>query len=164
MIMPKKMKRFLGGFCILVCILALPAFLPLRMTLRSTDQIRNEHYFIVEMISRGTTDGGRWVCIGDETTPAFEDVWYAVELDGSSPEAVLSTDVYDVGGTTFVIYGTTDSGMKVDSINRIHCTGWALLGDITRDPETLRLPLKKYITLYDLKYFDFLFKSPELYQ
>ena len=141
-------KILLFIFIIIICSI----FTPIKIALNPVNFSSNKPYFIVKQISSGSTDSGLWLCIGDENG-FYTDKCYTVELYGKTPQEIISKDINE---TMFVIYHTAGDNMDINAINRINSCKWDFLGDIHRNSESLRIPFQKYITIYDLKFFDFL--------
>lgn len=149
----RVIKKFL--LIIAVCILC-SFFIPIKIAFNAIESISDESCLIVRQISSGSTEGRLWLCIGD-SNGIYTNDGYIVELYGKVPQDVLSSDIYDNGETTFVIYGSVNNNkLDIDDINFINYRGWDFIGNISRDSESLRLPFKNYITIYDLKFFDFM--------
>ena len=111
--------------------------------------------FIVRPISSGSTEGGIWLCIGDENG-YWEGGIIPVVLQGNVPQKILSSTLYDNGENTFIVYGLMESN------NTINCRKWDILGEVSRSNNSLRIPFKRSITLYDLKFFDFILSEKSL--
>lgn len=58
-------------------------------------------------------------------------------------------------GTTFIIYGDL---IKKSDFYILQSNDWDILYNVNRNCDSLRIDFKKFITVYDTKYFDFIFK------
>lgn len=158
MLKTKKLIKIIRKILLLIAIIFFcSVFMPIKIALNPVNFSSNKPCFIIKQISSGSTDGGLWLCIGDENG-FYTHKCYTVELYGKIPQDTISSDIYD-SETIFVIYNTANNSLNTDIINRINCYKWNFLGDIHRNSESLRLPFKKHITIYDLKFFDFLLSA-----
>ena len=110
------------------------------------DKIKNDSYYIISLIPEGSTDSGDWICY-DQNGLQYKDVIF----EGKLPQNILSADVY-MSGTTFVIYGKL---VKESNLYILQSEDWDILYNINRNCDSLRIDFQRFITIYDLKYFDF---------
>ncbi len=143
----KKRKILMIFFSVLVLIPIILAFMPIKMSIPSTDDIKYSDYFIVYLIPEGSTDSGSVICYDQD------EVYYnKINFKGALPQNLLSSDIY-ASGTQFILYGTLSINEDKYTLNVFD---WDIMGYVNRDCDSLRLDMKKYITVFDLKWFDFL--------
>lgn len=143
----KKRKILMIFFSVLVLIPIILAFMPIKMSIPSTDDIKYSDYFIVYLIPEGSTDSGSVICYDQD------EVYYnKINFKGALPQNLLSSDIY-ASGTQFILYGTLSVNEDKYTLNVFD---WDIMGYVNRDCDSLRLDMKKYITVFDLKWFDFL--------
>ena len=143
----KKRKILMIIFSVLVLIPIILAFMPIKMSIPSTDDIKYSDYFIVYLIPEGSTDSGSVICYDQD------EVYYnKINFKGALPQNLLSSDIY-ASGTQFILYGTLSVNEDKYTLNVFD---WDIMGYVNRDCDSLRLDMKKYITVFDLKWFDFL--------
>lgn len=145
----KKRKLFIFGLItfaiILIIILGIT---PIKITITSEDKIKDDNYYVISFIPEGSTDSGNWICY-DQDGIRYMNVLF----QGKLPQNILSADIY-LSGTTFVIYGNL---IKKSNSYVLQSEDWDILYDINRNCDSLRIDFKRIITIYDTKYFDFLF-------
>ena len=145
----KKRKLFIFGLItfaiILIIILGIT---PIKITITSEDKIKDDNYYVISFIPEGSTDSGNWICYDQDGIRYMN-----VEFQGKLPQNILSADIY-LSGTTFVIYGNL---IKKSNSYVLQSEDWDILYDINRNCDSLRIDFKRIITIYDTKYFDFLF-------
>lgn len=132
-------------FLFVVFIIAL-GIIPIKFSITSEDKIKNDSYYIISLIPEGSTDSGDWICY-DQNGLQYKDVIF----EGKLPQNILSADVY-MSGTTFVIYGKL---VKESNLYILQSEDWDILYNINRNCDSLRIDFQRFITIYDLKYFDF---------
>ena len=134
----RKRKKLL---LILVIIPVLFLFIPIRCT-HSTPNEEKEFY-IVNCVSEGTTDSGVWIISGSNKDNKKEDWEYGVGINY----------------TQFIMYGKLvkefDKSLGRE-VYTLDCTKWQIYSEVKRGNYSFRIPYKHFITIYDLKYFDFL--------
>lgn len=121
---------------------------PIKVSITSEDKIKDDNYYVISFIPEGSTDSGNWICY-DQNGIRYMNV----EFQGKFPQNILSADIY-LSGTTFVIYGEL---IKKSDSYILQSEDWDILYDINRNCDSLRIDFKRIITIYDTKYFDFLF-------
>lgn len=140
----KKIGKFT---LIIIIVLVVSAVLPIKISIKSEDDIDSEEYYIVYLVPEGTTDAGQLECHDQN------DIYYHnISFEGKLPDNILSEDVYK-HGTTFIIYGDLTQN---DDSYILHSQDWDILYQVNRDPESLRIDFRRFITIYDMKWFDFL--------
>lgn len=144
-----KKYIFIFFLSVMIGIIAL-GFIPIKISISSEDKIKNDSYYIISLIPEGTTDSGNWICYDQDGVEYIN-----VIFEGKLPQNILSTDIY-ASGTPFVIYGELikESGSYI-----LQSEAWDILYNVNRDCDSLRIDFKKFITIYDTKYFDFIFKN-----
>lgn len=144
-----KKYIFIFFLSVMIGIIAL-GFIPIKISISSEDKIKNDSYYIISLIPEGSTDSGNWICYDQDGVRYIN-----VIFEGKLPQNILSTDIY-VSGTTFVIYGELikESGSYI-----LQSEAWDILYNVNRDCDSLRINFKKFITIYDTKCFDFIFKT-----
>ncbi len=126
------------------------SFIPIKISISSEDEIKNENYYIISLIPEGSTDSGNWICYDQDGIRYIN-----VVFQGKFPQNILSPDIYK-SGTTFVIYGK----IKKESDSYIlQSEAWDILYNINRNCDSLRIDFERFITIYDTKYFDFILKA-----
>lgn len=144
-----KKYIFIFFLSVMIGIIAL-GFIPIKISISSEDKIKNDSYYIISLIPEGATDSGNWICCDQDGVRYIN-----VIFEGKLPQNILSTDIY-VSGTTFVIYGELikESGSYI-----LQSEAWDILYNVNRDCDSLRIDFKRFITIYDTKCFDFIFKT-----
>lgn len=125
-------------------------FIPIKISILSEDEIKNDSYYIISLIPEGSTDSGNWICYDQDGVRYIN-----VIFEGKLPQNILSTDIY-MSGTTFIIYGDL---IKKSDFYILHSDDWDILYSINRNCDSLRIDFERFITIYDTKYFDFIFKN-----
>lgn len=128
-------------------ILIILAFIPIKMSLSSEDDIEYSSYFIYYLIPEGSTDAGCIICY-DQDGKHYK----KMNFEGALPQNILSKDICE-SGTAFVLYGSLS--VYEDEYTLDVCD-WDVFGNVNRNCDSLRLDWKKYITILDFKWFDFL--------
>lgn len=145
----KKRKLFIFGLITFAIILIITlGITPIKITITSEDKIKDDNYYVISFIPEGSTDSGNWICY-DQDGIRYMNVLF----QGKLPQNILSADIY-LSGTTFVIYGNL---IKKSNSYVLQSEDWDILYDINRNCDSLRIDFKRIITIYDTKYFDFLF-------
>ncbi|MBO5342874.1 MAG: hypothetical protein J6A57_00275 [Ruminococcus sp.] len=139
----QSFKKFI--FLFIVFIIAL-GIIPIKHSITSEDKIKNDSYYIISLIPEGSTDSGDWICY-DQDGLKYKDVIF----EGKLPQNILSADVY-MSGTTFVIYGKL---VKESNFYILQSENWDILYNVNRNCDSLRIDFNRFITIFDLKYFDF---------
>lgn len=147
---PKKIKKRIILFVIFLPIIL--TVLPIRFTKNPENINKKREFYIASCISEGTTDGGVWIVLGSNNG-MFEDEIY-VDFKGKNPKSILSYDITD-SETEFIIYGklTKEDDEEFYTLNSRR---WEISNEVKRDDYSCRIPFKHFITVYDLKWFDFL--------
>lgn len=147
----KFKKIYILIFCVSVMIgIVTLSFIPIKISIPSENEIKNDNYYIISLIPEGSTDSGSWICYDQDGTRYIN-----VIFQGNLPQNILSTDIY-ASGTTFVIYGNL---IKKSNSYILQSEDWDIIYNINRNCDSLRIDFKRFITIYDTKYFDFIFSS-----
>lgn len=147
LIMKNKMRiTFKRCIFLLIAFIIALGIIPIKFSITSEDKIKNNSYYIISLIPEGSTDSGDWICY-DQNGLKYKDVIF----EGKLPQNILSADVY-MSGTTFVIYGKI---VKESNLYILQSEDWDILYNTNRKCDSLRIDFKRFITIYDLKYFDF---------
>lgn len=142
-------KRYIFRSIVLVMIFIIAlGIIPIKISIISEDKIKNNSYYIICLIPEGSTDSGNWICY-DQDGINYNNVVF----QGKLPQNILSTDIY-MSGTTFVIYGDL---IKQSNSYILQSEAWDILYRVNRNCDSLRIDFKRFITIYDTKYFDFIF-------
>ena len=149
----KKRKILMIIFSILFLIPIILAFMPIKMSIPSEDDIERSDYFVVYLVPEGSTDAGSVICYDRN-----EAYYHKMNFEGALPQNLLSSDIY-ASGTRFILYGTLSVNEDEYTLN---VCDWDILGYVNRDCDSLRLDMKKYITVFDFKWFDFLMSNNQL--
>lgn len=136
-------KKFIILFIVFIIALGI---IPIKYSITSEDKIKNDSYYIISLIPEGSTDSGAWICY-DQDGLQYKDVIF----EGKLPQNILSADVY-LSGTTFVIYGKL---VKESNFYTLQSENWDILYNVNRNCDSLRIDFNRFITIFDLKYFDF---------
>lgn len=126
--------------------------LPIKFTYNSIDSIKSKEFYIAVCISEGSTDSESWMIVGNQDGMWEDGV--PVYFTGSNPKNILSYDICN-NYTEFLIYGSL-SKQNNERFYTINSDKWQIYGDVKRGNYSYRIPFKHFITLYDLKWFDFL--------
>lgn len=143
-----KKYIFIFFLSVMIGIIAL-CFIPIKISISSEGEIKNDNYYIISLIPEGSTDSGNWICYDQDGVRYIN-----VIFEGKLPQNILSTDIY-MYGTTFIIYGDL---IKKSDFYILQSNDWDILYNVNRNCDSLRIDFKKFITAYDTKYFDFIFK------
>lgn len=147
----KLIKKYILIFCVSVMIgIVALSFIPIKISIPSENEIKNDNYYIISLIPEGSTDSGSWICYDQDGKRYIN-----VVFQGNLPQNILSTDIY-ASGTTFVIYGNL---IKKSNSYILQSEDWDIIYNINRNCDSLRIDFKRFITIYDTKYFDFIFRS-----
>ena len=141
-------KRLFSSIAFVIIFIIILGITPIKISIISEDKIKNNNYYIISLIPEGSTDSGIWICYDQDGTRYIN-----VVFQGNLPQNILSTDIY-ASGTTFVIYGNL---IKKSNSYILQSEDWDILYNINRNCDSLRIDFKRFITIYDTKYFDFLF-------
>lgn len=148
MYLKQKSKKIVMTIVLLSSlILIILAFMPIKMSVSSEVDIENSSYFIYYLVPEGSTDAGCVICYDQDGKH-----YNKINFEGGLPQNILSKDIYE-SGTAFVLYGTLS---EYENEYTLDVCDWDVLGNVNRNCDSLRLNLKKYITILDLKWFDFL--------
>lgn len=128
------------------------AFVPIKFT---HSKLNNEkECYIASCVSEGSTEGGAWILISDD----IEDGGAYFTLSGKNPKDILSYDICN-GYTQFIMYGELRKQFNKSyngEVYSLNCDKWEIYDEVRRGYNSLRIPLKNFITIYDLNWFDFL--------
>lgn len=145
----KSLKKCLfGSIAFVIIFIIILGITPIKISIVSEDKIKNNNYYIISLIPDSSTDSGIWICYDQDGTRYIN-----VVFQGNLPQNILSTDIYS-SGTTFVIYGDL---IKKSNSYILQSEDWDIIYNINRNCDSLRIDFKRFITIYDTKYFDFLF-------
>jgi len=137
---PKKV------FMVIALVPVILAIIPIKISIKSPDDINNKKYYIIYLIPDGTTGAGDLICYDQDN------IYYNnIHIEGKLPQKIITKDIYE-SGTTFIIYGNI---VSINNNYTLYSQEWDILYNINRNPNSLRIDFKKFITIYDLKYFDF---------
>lgn len=149
MYLKQKSKKIIITIVILFfLLLIILAFMPIKMSVSSENDIEYSSYFIYYLIPEGSIDSGCIICYDQDGK-----YYNKMNFEGALPQNILSKDICE-SGTAFVLYGTLS--VYEDKYTLDVCD-WDVFGNVNRNCDSLRLDLKKYVTFFDLKWFDFLF-------
>lgn len=126
------------------------AIFPIKISIISPDNIDSKEYYIIYLVPEGTTSEDSLICYDQD------DTYYSnISFEGELPQKIITKDIY-LSGTTFIIYGN----MVKDNDNyTLYSQDWDILYNINRNSNSLRIDFKRFITIYDFKYFDFLLSN-----
>ncbi len=144
-----KKRKIILSFAIL---LIFTIFFPVKFTKKFEDIPNDKSFYIVSCISEGSTDAGTWVIIKSNNPMLNEEI--PVYFIGENPKKVLSYDICN-NYTEFIIYGELTKE-KNDRFYTLNSDSWEILDEVKRGNYSFRIPFKHFITIYDLKWFDFL--------
>ncbi len=151
-----KKKIFLIIFISLIFLIPIIlAFVPIKFT-HSKLNTEKECY-IVQCVPEGSTDAGQWILIGNNKKELVED-YSGFILNGKNPKDILSYDICN-GNTQFIMYGElskNNNELSNKEVYSLNCYKWEIYYEVRRRKNSLRIPFKNYITVYDLNLFDFL--------
>ena len=127
------------------------AVFPIKFTYNPINKNDKKDFYLAVCVSEGSTDAGSWIIIGNQNEMWNEGL--PVYFTGKNPNDLLSYDICN-NYTQFAIYGSLlkDSDETFYTLN---CDKWKMFGEVKRGNHCYRLPFKHFITLYDLKWFDF---------
>ena len=148
--MKKKKKRKRIIWLVIIIPIILTVF-PIKFTKKANNN-SEEEYYIASCISEGTTDAGVWIIIGNN-----EGMWedeMPVIFNGKNPKNILSYDICN-NDTEFIIYGKL-SKKQDEEYYTLNSQRWEIYDEVRRGEYAYRIPFKHFITIYDLKWFDFL--------
>lgn len=128
-------------------ILIILAFMPIKMSVSSEDDIEYSSYFIYYIVPEGSTDAGCVICYDQDGKH-----YNKMNVEGDLPQNILSKDICE-SGTAFLLYGSLT---VYEDEYTLDVSDWDVFGNVNRNCDSLRLDLKKYITILDFKCFDFL--------
>ena len=149
--MKKKKKRKHVIWLVIIIPIILTVF-PIKFTKKANNNDSEEEYYIASCISEGTTDAGVWIIIGNN-----EGMWedeMPVIFNGKNPKNILSYDICN-NDTEFIIYGKL-SKKQDEEYYTLNSQRWEIYDEVRRGEYAYRIPFKHFITIYDLKWFDFL--------
>ncbi len=152
----RKRKKMLLIMVIIIPVVLL--FIPIRCTHSAPNE--EKEFYIVNCVSEGTTDSGVWIISGSNKDNKKQD-WengVGIVLKGKNPKNILSYDICN-NYTQFIMYGKLvkefDKSLGRE-VYTLDCTKWQIYSEVKRGNYSFRIPYKHFITIYDLKYFDFL--------
>lgn len=130
----------------------LTIFFPVKFTKKLEDIPNDKFFYIVCCISEGSTDAGTWIIVNSNNPILNEEI--PVYFKGKNPKKMLSYDICN-NYTKFIIYGklTKEDDEEFYTLNSHK---WEILDEVNRGNYSFRIPFKHFITIYDLKCFDFL--------
>lgn len=140
----KSKKLVITIVLLFFLILIILAFMPIKMSVTSEDDIEYSSYFIYYFIPEGSTDAGCVICYDQDGK-----YYYQMNFEGAMPQNIISKDVCE-SGTAFVLYGALS-----EDEHTLDVCDWDIFGNVNRSCDSLRLDLKKYVTILDFKWFDF---------
>lgn len=149
----RKIKKTKTVVLILILIPVLLAFFPIKFVKKSTNLINTEEFYIVTCVSEGSTDSGTWIILN--SNDEIYDNGLPVILTGRNPKEILSYDICN-NYTEFIIYGSLRKENNTEYYT-LDSKGWDISEDVKRGNYSYRIPFEHFITIYDLKWFDFLF-------
>ena len=156
-----KILKILIVFMIIICFILITTIFPIKFCISSFSDIKKDKFYIIDYYY----DMSSWYLIGDEKGLFGEDndfPDYFVEIsNGPDPQNIVSGDVYLCTNTSFIIYG--DIVEKRGNVYLLDSSGWDVLGEIKRLKGTCRPKTRKYLTIYDFKWFDYILESLGLY-
>lgn len=146
---------------ILILFIIIPVFLtfiPIKYVHSNPNE--EKEFYIVNCVSEGSTDSSIWIISGSNKDNKTEDWEYGVSivLKGKNPKSILSYDICN-NYTQFIMYGkltkeyNSSLGQEVYTLN---CSKWQIYNEVKRGNNSFRIKHKHFITIYDLKYFDFI--------
>lgn len=135
-IIAKTVKVILMTFDVIVAVLVLLYFIPVKFVVQPDDIEQDKEHYIVYFITPYSTDSGCYIYdVEDDSTVCL------VELTGADPRNDIASSIHDSVFNKFIIYGTLEG-------NQLHAEKWDILEKVERGGTH-----KKYLTVYD--YIDF---------
>lgn len=149
----KKKKKII---IFLTILLAITPIFPVKFTRKEEDIPDDRLFYIASCISEASTEGGTWVII-DSNDPIIIKAKREVSVNfvGKNPKNLLSYDICN-SYTEFIIYGNLTK-KENEKWYTLHSKKWEIFDEVKRGDYQLRIPFKHFITIYDLRLFDFLF-------
>lgn len=141
----KKISLLSG---IIVIILIILYFIPIKFAIKSSNFNFDDEFYIVKFIPGMSTDSG-WYIVGDQNNMLYSQYIY-IDLIGKKPTNFITTKI--CANNQFIIYGTLEENQCV-AISGYEYTKytlnsecWEILGTIKEGTH------ENYLTLYDLKW------------
>lgn len=131
-IIAKTIKIILLTFGIIVAVLILLYFIPVKFVVQPEDIDYEKEFYIVYFITPYSTDSGCYIYnIEDDSTVC------RVELTGADPRKDIVSSIHYSVFNKFIIYGTLDG-------KNLHAEKWDILEKVERGGTH-----EKYLTVYD---------------
>lgn len=139
-IIAKTIKIILMTFGVIVAVLILLYFIPVKFVVQPEDIDYDKEFYIVYFITPYSTDSGCYVCGTREniSLPYNENIY--VELSGADPREDIGNNICRCALTKFVVYGTLEKDGKHYYLNS---DKWDVLEKIDGGTH------EKYLTVYD---------------
>jgi hypothetical protein len=163
-----KITKIIITVILLTSIFTLTLIIPIKFCLKSLPSDDNKDFYIIRFYDLRH----KWFLVGDKNGMYDENTVsdYVVYIEGKNPQKIVSRDLYLCDRKTyFIIYGIAkidEMSFEVEGSGRtlvdkrytIYSTGWDILNEIdSRNSFRLKFS-RKYLTLYDYKWFDYLRK------
>lgn len=131
-IIAKTVKIILMTFGVIVAVLVLLYFIPVKFAVQPEDIDCEKEFYIVYFITPYSTDSGCYIYdVEDDSTVCL------VELTGADPRNDIASSIHDSVFNKFIIYGTLEG-------NQLHADKWDILEKVERGGTH-----EKYLTVYD---------------
>lgn len=131
-IIAKIVKVILMTFGVIVAVLVLLYFIPVKFVVQPEDIEQDREHYIVYFITPYSTDSGCYIYdVEDDSTVCL------VELTGADPRNDIASTIYNSVFNKFIIYGTLEG-------NQLHAEKWDILEKVERGGTH-----EKYLTVYD---------------
>ncbi len=135
-VIAKTIKIILLTFGIIVAVLILLYFIPVKFVVQPEDIDYEKEFYIVYFISKYSTDSGCYICGTHENLSIPYGEHIGVKLLGADPREDIIEYICRCELTKFVVYGTLDG-------KQLHVDEWDILEKIDGGTH------EKYLTVYD---------------
>lgn len=135
-VISKTIKIILVALSLIVAVLILLYFIPVKFAVQPEDIDYEKEFYIVYFITPYSTDSGCYVCGTRENISLPYEECFGVELSGADPREAIGDYICRCELTKFVVYGSLDG-------KNLHADKWDVLERIDGGTH------EKYLTVYD---------------